>query len=164
MPKTPSRAVTQEQHGPSGYPGVREWYVTCWAAGVAIHRASFETNAYLRCFIFLWGGGLQHMQFLGQGSDPNLHHSCSSTESLTHSAWLRIEPASSWKLVIFLTHWASRGTPRLFSIVGSNLHPSAPESLPILHHHGNSWLKCFERVKYHQISQSWNIYKGKAIH
>ena len=41
---------------------------------------------------------LQHMEFPGQGSGPNhsfdLRHSCSNTRSLSHCAWLGIEPTS----------------------------------------------------------------------
>ena len=53
--------------------------------------------------VFFWWGGsflatLQHMVFLGQGSDLShscdLHHSCGNSASLIHSAGPRLEPMS----------------------------------------------------------------------
>ena len=41
----------------------------------------------------------------------SLHHSHSNAGSLTHWARTGMEPASSWILVGFLTHWTTLGTP-----------------------------------------------------
>ena len=78
-----------------------------------IREISLLSTASIRGFF--WGGVLDtflkkiiftfiflvtpwHMEFSGQGSDPNcscdLSHSCSHPGSLTHCAWLGIEPVS----------------------------------------------------------------------
>ena len=76
--------------------------------------------SYLFFFFFLWLH-LWHMEvpWLGVKSEMQLYqiHTASVTytatcsNSLTHWARPGIEPASSWILVRFLTHWATTGTP-----------------------------------------------------
>ena len=40
---------------------------------------------------------------------------CNNARSLTHWGRLEIEPTSSWILVSFLTHWATKQTPSIIS-------------------------------------------------
>ena len=67
---------------------------------------TFRSSIHLEIFSFFFSGPhLQHMEFLGQGSDPSQtcdpHCSCFNTGSLTHCARLGIEPVS----------WGCRDSP-----------------------------------------------------
>ena len=62
---------------------------------------SSKVYVHIYIYIFFFStifGTLQHMEFLGQGSDPNqglnLSHSCGNASSLTHCARLGTKPAS----------------------------------------------------------------------
>ena len=58
---------------------------------------SFLSFHFLFSFLFLsfLFATLPHIEFPGQGSDPScLSCTCGNSRSLTHCAWLRMEPAS----------------------------------------------------------------------
>ena len=59
----------------------------------------------------------QPQQYGIRGASVTYATACSSARSLTHWARPEIEPASSWILVGFVTHWATVGTPVLFSLI-----------------------------------------------
>ena len=63
-------------------------------------------------------GGSQARSRIG-ATAATLHHSHSNVGSLTHRARPGIEPASSWKLVESVIHWATTGTPKLQSSYSS---------------------------------------------
>ena len=68
-------------------------------------------------FCFVWWQHLRHMEVPKLGRDwiraaaAGLRHSHSNARSLTHWARPGIEPASSWMLAVFITHWATIETP-----------------------------------------------------
>ena len=65
-----------------------------------------------------------------------LHHSHGNTGSLTHWVGPEIQPASSWFLVGFLNHWATKGTPYaplLFSVESAVYIFFVPVLIFILH-------------------------------
>ena len=70
--------------------------------------------AYLRLYIFFsfLGAPMAHRSSQARGriraTAADLHHSYSNTGSFTHWARPRIEPASSWILVGFVTRWAKQ--------------------------------------------------------
>ena len=80
-------------------------------------------NCFPLCLLWFLGLHLQHMEVpvLGADLEPQQGRIWAASEtyttaqgndgSLTHWARPGIEPASSWTLVRFLTHWATMGTP-----------------------------------------------------
>ena len=59
-------------------------------------------------FFFSFLAALQHMEFLGQGSDPN--PGCDNSRSLTHCARLGIEPESQCSRDACRSHCATVAT------------------------------------------------------
>ena len=80
---------------------------TAWAAPRLRSQLAFFFSAAPTAY-----GGSQARVCTGAAT-ASLHHSHSKARSLT--PWTRpgIKPASSWILISFLTHWATKGTPQL---------------------------------------------------
>ena len=81
-------------------------------------------------FFFFFLATLQHMELLGQRSDPSrsykLHHGCGNTRSLTHCARLGIEPVSQRCRDVTNFCCTTKGTPKI--IFGKNVS-EFPDSL-----------------------------------